>query len=273
MHTDTTSPASAADSAAAADAASAAAADWPILVISLIDATERRSKMTRQMAELGLSFQFFDAIDGRRGLSPDMEARIDRPGTLIHFGRRLSDAEYAAGLSHQAIYQMILDTGLPGAIVLEDDAILGPAFRNFMQSRCYERADFVQLTHQNARVKRWARPRFSQDGVDYLPLAADAYIAAGYALTRAAAAHILRGSQPLRAHADWPCPLAPLRPLAALPQVILHLDGSEAPSYLYDGRQEICKTQPKSRKGRWKRYLRRAYWARKYLKLSTRLIS
>ena len=78
---------------------------WPILVISLQDAAERRAAVSRQLDALGLPFEFRDAIDGRSGLPAAYESQLDRPGTEAHFGRQMSDGEYACALSHLAAYR------------------------------------------------------------------------------------------------------------------------------------------------------------------------
>src|SRR5690625_2715287 len=118
---------------------------WPIFVISLHDAHERRRSIREQCAELGLEFEFFDAIDGRTGLAPEFEVEIDRGAAEIRHHRPLSDAEFACALSHRRIYQRILERGLPGAVVLEDDAILSRQFALFIGGKGYEQADLIQI--------------------------------------------------------------------------------------------------------------------------------
>ena len=54
--------------------------DWPILVISLGIATERRAVIARQLASMNLTCQFIDAVDGRKGLGPEWDTAIDRQG-------------------------------------------------------------------------------------------------------------------------------------------------------------------------------------------------
>ena len=40
-----------------------------IFIVSLKDATQRRPNITKRMKDLGLPFEFFDAVDGRNRLS------------------------------------------------------------------------------------------------------------------------------------------------------------------------------------------------------------
>ncbi|OOY02725.1 glycosyltransferase family 25 protein [Thioclava sp. F28-4] len=109
--------------------------DWPILVISLQDAAKRRAMVSKQLEALGLSFKFFDAIDGRSGLPAAYESQVDRAGTEAYFGRPMSDGQYACALSHLAVYRQIVEEKLPGAIILKDDAILGDAFALFLREK------------------------------------------------------------------------------------------------------------------------------------------
>jgi len=64
-----------------------------IFVISLKDLQYSRKKIESQMKKLGLNFEFFDAIDGRKGLPKKYEKYINRKNSL-------SDAEYGCALSH-----------------------------------------------------------------------------------------------------------------------------------------------------------------------------
>lgn len=119
---------------------STSAGRWPIWVVSLPSAQDRRALIARNFAAAGLEFEFFDAIDGRKGLAPEYEAMVDRVRTLERDGTPMTDGEYACALSHQAVYLRIIEEDLPGAIVLEDDAMLTPAFRQFYLERGYEAA-------------------------------------------------------------------------------------------------------------------------------------
>lgn len=106
--------------------------DWPVFVISLADAIERRAPLLDQLRGFNLSFTVVEAVDGRRGLSAGDLARVDRSGAERRVGRPVSDRELACALSHQAVYRRILDEHSPGGIVLEDDAILTPLFPAFL---------------------------------------------------------------------------------------------------------------------------------------------
>ena len=72
--------------------ASEGADRWPVFVVSLRDATDRRDNITKQLSELSIPFKFIDAVDGRAELPTEHEELVDRIGTEVQFGRRMTDA-------------------------------------------------------------------------------------------------------------------------------------------------------------------------------------
>lgn len=242
---------------------------WPILVLSLTDAAGRRRAIAAQLEALGLGFIFFDAIDGRQGLAPEHEVAIDRPGTAARFGRPLSDGEYACALSHLAISRHILDAGLPGAVVLEDDAILDPRFAEFLRAGAQGAADLIQLDHLDARVWRFDRRRRLLPGVRLARLAANASLTTGYAISRRAAAHLAAHALPLRGPADWPCDMTVLGAAITLPRLVDH--PPEEASTLQAQRARLVAARPAERRAL--RFFRRSYWRRWLFKRLTRKVS
>src|SRR5690625_4226312 len=169
---------------------------WPIFVISLIDAHERRRRIAEQCAELGLEIQILDAIDGRAGLPAELEAEVDRAAAEIRQRRALSDAEFACALSHRSVYQKIVQSSLPGAVILEDDAVLSPPFADFIRKQGYREADFIQMDYWPARVF-WRQRRRWSDRIELVPLAENTTCAVGYSISAKAARHLLSNSTPL----------------------------------------------------------------------------
>src|SRR5690625_1450050 len=204
---------------------------WPIFVISLVDAHERRQRMQAQFAELGLEFEFFDAIDGRSGLPVELEAEVDRDAVERSDGRVATDPELACALSHRFVYQRIVEDGLPGAVILEDDAILGPEFRSFMTGQGYRESDFIQMMYMTARHFRRGRRRWSE-AIELAPLAENSFCAAAYSISASGAHYLLSRTKPLQAHADWPCDMLPLHPMITLPRLVNHPPLTTEQSYL-----------------------------------------
>ena len=194
---------------------------WPILVISLADQCIRRNTLISQLETFRLEFQLATTVDGRNGLSTKYESMIDRSRTLLRLRRPMSDGEYGCAISHMLIYRRIVDEGLPGAIVLEDDARLHHLFCHFVGSRGYERAHIVLLDHANAWVWR-SRSSPLMPGVDGFRLALNPKATTGYSISARGARYILRNGFPICSPADWPCDISRISSLAALPHLERH---------------------------------------------------
>lgn len=244
---------------------------WPILVISLADAHERRSRIAEQCAGLGLEIEILDAIDGRAGLPVEFEAEIDRDAAQIQHRRPLSDAEFACALSHRSGYQQIIGNSLPGAIILEDDAILSPLFADFVRMQGYREADFIQMDYGPARVF-WRQRRSWSSDIELAPLAENACLTSGYSISAEGARYMLSRTTPLAGLADWPCDIVPLRPLITLPKLVQQPQASSAHSSLKSERDSLFENREPA-VSRWTRFFRRDYWRRWWMKRRTRRIS
>lgn len=248
---------------------------WLIFVISLRDAEKRRVEIARQLHGLGLSFEIVDATDGRHGLTPEQEKLIDRPGTLARIEREMTDAEYACALSHLGVWQQILERDLPGAIVLEDDAILDRPFADFLNEQGYDAAPLVLLDHEKARVWRWTRPVCTPQGYTLIGVVGRPYRTTGYTISLRGAAFLVANSLPLRRPADWPCDIMALKPLAVLPRLVDRpedevdsvIEASRRLSYL------AKRNHVKTRKERVFRKFRLSRWHNKVIKYFTYRIS
>ena len=254
---------------------------WPVFVISLKDAVTRRGSIMRQCQRYGIEPIITDAIDGRHGLPQELEYLIDRPTALRRIGRRTTDAEFACALSHHFIYRRILEAGLPGAVVLEDDAILTEAFGTFYAKKGYLAADFVQMDHANARVYRWGGQ--TKAGVALMRLYANGFLSTGYTVSSMMAQYLVEHATPIAGVADWPCDLTPLGPLVTFPSIIKHPPIDPSTSSLEGERSQLEEERLQRKQAakdtrdmfkRWKRFVNGAYWKRFWFKrILTKMIS
>lgn len=218
---------------------SAAAADWPILVISLRTETDRRAAVASQLSAIGLTCQFIEAVDGRKGLGPEWDRAIDRKGAIERYGYPMSDGEFACSLSHQLVYALVLDQGLPGAIVLKDDAILTPDFAAFYEQGQFRKADFIQFFCFSARI--WRGPGSQSVGrVRLHRLSENAFAAVGYSISARGAAFLRKAGQPVCARADWPADLTRINGLLTVPSIVLHPPPVAAQSTLAASRDNLA---------------------------------
>jgi len=94
---------------------------WPIFVISLKRAVQRRVASRQALDAIGLPFEFFDAVEGVR-LDDATVARVyDAKLNALQYKRPLSLPEIGCYLSHYELWRRIVDDNLEGAVILEDD--------------------------------------------------------------------------------------------------------------------------------------------------------
>ena len=240
--------------------------DYPVFVISLSDATARREKISHSLSLFGIPFSFFDAVDGRQGVPENMLKRVDRKAAFNRLSRDMTDGEIACALSHLLVYEHVVENKLPGAIILEDDAVSGKAFERFVKERCYLRKGMILFAYERARARKKSNePLF--EGYCLLKLALPGYLAVGYSIDFSAAQVLAAQSSPITCVADWSCDIIKLGAYAVSPPIICPLPGEINPSTLQSDRQDFMDNGRLSRKkNRWKRFFKSTYLQKKYRK-------
>jgi glycosyl transferase family 25 len=105
----------------------------PCFVINLEKDTQRRSAMQTRLAKLGITPEFFKAVDGRL-MSPEaLEGHVNRIEAQQEYGA-LSAAEIGTALSHIGIYQEMVQKHIPYAVILEDDVCLDEKFATYLNT-------------------------------------------------------------------------------------------------------------------------------------------
>ena len=94
-----------------------------IVVINLDTDTHRCSRVARRLAELGLPWERFSAVDGHR-LEPHQEDLIDRASAATR-GLEFSPGAIGCWLSHHEAQRMVAEGADPMALILEDDLAIG----------------------------------------------------------------------------------------------------------------------------------------------------
>ncbi len=196
----------------------------------------RRQPLLERLTDLRLEHRLFFGVDGRGGLPAGYEPMVDRSARIERARRPMTDGEYACALSHLLLYRRIAESGLPRAIVLEDDALVGTALAAFARGELRIPGELVLLDHDNGSFHRRGRIRVAPDRHAY-PIAVAPHLTTGYALTVGTARHFLDRGLPVRQRADWPCEIDRMESYAVHPRLVGHVDPETGPSLLRDERR------------------------------------
>ncbi len=176
-----------------------------IFIISLKTAIARRAAVTEQLAGLGLSYQFFDAVTGQdalkhfRGIDPTLYRLNTRREPMAN--------EMGCYASHLSLWKLSVELNEP-IVILEDDCRFYPNFPDAMRAttNLIDEFGFVRLqAHERPRKKATGPASyrildvagFSLSYVSDVPLCLVAY-----AISPAAAAKLVTASATLTAPVD-----------------------------------------------------------------------
>ncbi|MNZ96895.1 Glycosyltransferase family 25 (LPS biosynthesis protein) [compost metagenome] len=118
-----------------------------IYVISLSESSRRKIILERA-ASAGVTIQFIDAVNGDSLTTAEIETIYDKEQCFQKHRRGLTRNEIACFLSHIKVWEIIALSNSP-SIILEDDAILAPNFKEAIESldSPHEISDIVLLGH------------------------------------------------------------------------------------------------------------------------------
>ncbi|PWJ43289.1 glycosyltransferase family 25 protein [Sediminitomix flava] len=111
--------------------------EFRIFVISLERSEERRNSIQKQFNDLGLSFEFIDAIDGKYLTEEDI-AKYANLEEVKENPRWLNPYAIACALSHRKAYHKILAERIPYTLILEDDMLLSSKSVDLLPSIIHE---------------------------------------------------------------------------------------------------------------------------------------
>lgn len=174
----------------------------PTFVISLPDSTERRRVISRRLGDLGLEFEWVDAVDGRTGLHPDLEGMVDRKNGLSEYGQPLEDAEFACALSHIRACRLVVDRDLRHALILEDDAIPQPDLVSYLAGKFYADAGLASLYCGSTWVRKNGKKLFGKYKSHLCVPMARTPGMVGYIISQDVARHIVEKAVPVDREAD-----------------------------------------------------------------------
>ena len=119
-----------------------------IFIISL-KGSKRRNSIQTQMENLNLSFEFFDAVNGKELTTEEITLLCDAQA-LNENPNWLNRGAVGCALSHLFVYQKIIDENIDKAIILEDDMLLNNDFLdayNYLKKRKTEE-EVIQIYYR-----------------------------------------------------------------------------------------------------------------------------
>uniref|UniRef100_A0A8C8A6T5 Collagen beta(1-O)galactosyltransferase 2b n=1 Tax=Oryzias sinensis TaxID=183150 RepID=A0A8C8A6T5_9TELE len=168
-----------------------------IFLINLKRRLDRRQRMLKTMASLGLQATSVDAVDGKALNTSQLQMLgIEMlPGYKDPYsGRVLTRGEIGCFLSHHSIWRQVTERGFQKVLVLEDDVRFEPRFRRRLEAimEDVERAqldwDLIYVGRKRMQVHQ---PEQSVNGVNNLVVADYSYWTLGYALSNQGARKLL----------------------------------------------------------------------------------
>ena len=171
-------------------------------VINLARSPARREHITSELKKTGLDYQIIEGVDGR-SLDLDNPAMV-APSLLTSY---LFPAGVAGcALSHQRVYQAMLENGSDYAVVLEDDVTLPADLGSLVEDVAdhLTGAEVALLNYDGARkMSVEGLTRLRSDRVLVLPLdVRQPASAAAYLITRKACQRMSERMPPVRVEAD-----------------------------------------------------------------------
>ncbi len=171
----------------------------PIFIINMQKDTKRRSAITARLENFGLQSSFIEGVDGGAMSDKDIALVYDSAKRKRYFGRDMTKGEIGCLLSHRNIFIKMVDEQIPVAVILEDDVIFEPDFKQALAaiSVSHMKWDVIRFLGSKKIYKRGCRKIAKLGDTRYqfarLPTAPGG--AHGYMLTLKAATIMLKHMQ------------------------------------------------------------------------------
>lgn len=133
----------------------------PIYAINLDRSVGRWTMLAESAAAAGLSLTRVPGVDGR-AVPPQSRIDVSEAGFRRMAGRTMRPGEYGCYQSHLAALDMIVASGVPAAVIVEDDVAFGADFAPRVEAILADcpQAEVVKLfNHRNKGFRRHAVTR------------------------------------------------------------------------------------------------------------------
>lgn len=169
----------------------------PVYLINLPRDTRRFAMMQAQLQRLALPFEQVPAVYGRE-LSEVERARLYSPAlNRARFHQAMVPGEIGCYASHLQVWQRLVNSGAPHALVLEDDAELRPKLPAALRAAAAlpPHWDMIKLVGRETESvqQRWALPCNTGELIRYQRVPS---LTCAYLVSREGALKLLRSRQP-----------------------------------------------------------------------------
>jgi len=228
-------------------------------VINLESALKRREEISSQLHALGISFEIFPAVDGRKMTESELQQHYDA-AKAAREREKMTRAEIGCALSHLGIYRKMVEQDIPHALILEDDADLSPDLKlvlDQLEHRYTAEQEIVVLLNHVPNYLKRSRTDL-MEGRKLAKTYGLCWSSHGYFITRQAAQRMLEKLHPVWIVTDhWmrfqELGIVPIR--ALVPYCVGLREAAEVSSIGTRGDKQGGFT------GHWQRY-RERYWHR-----------
>lgn len=119
---------------------------FPVYIVSLKKDFTRRNTISKKLNEYKIGHKFVDAVVGKE-LSPEEISMLNLQGIKKRKRRSPTFGELGCSLSHQKIYNEMINNHIEWAIILEDDAIIDKRFADF-----YHKLESINLSLEPSNI-------------------------------------------------------------------------------------------------------------------------
>lgn len=158
----------------------------PIFYINLASRPDRREFMETQLRELGLEGTRVEAVTPA-DISPEDIARYCNGANPSY----LRKTELACTLSHERVWQVLLETKADRALVFEDDVRISSRLPRFLADMGPSDAEIIRIETDGRPTRVFPIHQTTDDGIGLRRFRSAPYGTAGYIIGRSAATKLL----------------------------------------------------------------------------------
>ena len=175
-----------------------------IVVVNLARSLERRTAMMALLDPLGLSYSFFEAVDGKAGKHPLFD-RFDPRMAEIRRGFTLTPGELGCYASHYLLWERCITENRP-LLIFEDDIELNDNFLSAYHAAVENIEKYGLLRFSGHKVRPWTRIEAAADDLDIIRLKIGPHGTSCYAISPDAARKLIDSArvwfEPVDCHLD-----------------------------------------------------------------------